>query len=211
MRVGVGYVEREDGHPRRGERVTDSPVLAECTGVTGQILRCGTTPSDGLGQILVGDQARATHAVADEGNRFRSGKRPQRVGEGAERLLDRRNPTRIDSQRVKERWLSARNNLRWLLVKDAALENVIKRLSIVAEIAANPQSGVERYNRDSIRGCEIANQMARRVANMVEPDAMTEAALGPLASNETRLAVKRADSRPQALALVLMAPEFQRR
>jgi uncharacterized protein (DUF1800 family) len=58
---------------------------------------------------------------------------------------------------------------------------------------------------------DIANQMARRVANMVEPDAMTEAALGPLASKETRQAVARADSRPQALALVLMAPEFQRR
>ena len=34
-------------------------------------------------------------------------------------------------------------------------------------------------------------------------------ALGPLASDETRRAVARAESKPQALTLVLMAPEFQ--
>jgi uncharacterized protein (DUF1800 family) len=40
---------------------------------------------------------------------------------------------------------------------------------------------------------------------------MIAAALGPLASAATREAVQRAESRPQALALLLMAPEFQRR
>jgi uncharacterized protein (DUF1800 family) len=58
---------------------------------------------------------------------------------------------------------------------------------------------------------DIANQLARRVAGMVEPEAVIEAALGPLASPEIRQAVARAESRPQALALVFMAPEFQRR
>jgi len=38
-----------------------------------------------------------------------------------------------------------------------------------------------------------------------------EETLGPLASSETRQAVARAESRPQALALLFMAPEFQRR
>ena len=38
-----------------------------------------------------------------------------------------------------------------------------------------------------------------------------EIALGPLASDETRRTVARAESKPQALALLLMAPEFQRR
>jgi len=37
------------------------------------------------------------------------------------------------------------------------------------------------------------------------------AALGPLASAETRQAVALAESRQQALALAFMAPEFQRR
>ncbi len=58
---------------------------------------------------------------------------------------------------------------------------------------------------------DIANQLARRVAGMVEPEAVIEAALGPLASPEIRQAVARAESRPQALALLFMAPEFQRR
>jgi uncharacterized protein (DUF1800 family) len=38
-----------------------------------------------------------------------------------------------------------------------------------------------------------------------------QTALGPLASEETRQTVRRAESRPQALALLLMSPEFQRR
>ena len=59
---------------------------------------------------------------------------------------------------------------------------------------------------------DIANQIGRTVGNKgQEPGEMIEAALGPLASAETREAVQRAESRPQALALLLMAPEFQRR
>jgi uncharacterized protein (DUF1800 family) len=38
-----------------------------------------------------------------------------------------------------------------------------------------------------------------------------EEVLAPLASAETRQAIQRAESRPQALALLFMAPEFQRR
>ena len=59
---------------------------------------------------------------------------------------------------------------------------------------------------------DIANQTARLVGNNGdEPDMMVDAALGPLASAETRQTVRRAESRPQALALLLMSPEFQRR
>jgi len=59
---------------------------------------------------------------------------------------------------------------------------------------------------------DIANQVGRIVGNKgQEPDEMVDLALGPLASRDTREAVKRAESRPQALALLLMAPEFQRR
>jgi uncharacterized protein (DUF1800 family) len=49
------------------------------------------------------------------------------------------------------------------------------------------------------------------VAPLVDPEGAVDLALGPLASAETRQAVGRAESRPQALALLLMAPEFQRR
>jgi uncharacterized protein (DUF1800 family) len=58
---------------------------------------------------------------------------------------------------------------------------------------------------------DIANRFGQRVPSQLEADAMVETALGPLASEETRDAVKRAESRSQALALLLMAPEFQRR
>ena len=59
---------------------------------------------------------------------------------------------------------------------------------------------------------DIANEIARRVGE-TQRDAtgMVDAALGPLASAETSQTVRRAESRTQALALLLMAPEFQRR
>ncbi len=58
---------------------------------------------------------------------------------------------------------------------------------------------------------DIATQAARRFGDRIDPKAVLETALGPLASADTRQTVNRAESRPQALALLFMAPEFQRR
>jgi len=58
---------------------------------------------------------------------------------------------------------------------------------------------------------DIANTFARREGLALEPAAVMEVALGPLASAETRRAVAGAESRPQAMTVLLMAPEFQRR
>jgi uncharacterized protein (DUF1800 family) len=58
---------------------------------------------------------------------------------------------------------------------------------------------------------DIANQFARRAGGEADPREMFEEVLAPLASTETRQAIARAESRPQALALLFMAPEFQRR
>jgi uncharacterized protein (DUF1800 family) len=58
---------------------------------------------------------------------------------------------------------------------------------------------------------DVSNQMARRVAGLVDPAVAVETGLGPLASEATRTAIRRAESRPQALTLLFMAPEFQRR
>jgi uncharacterized protein (DUF1800 family) len=58
---------------------------------------------------------------------------------------------------------------------------------------------------------DIANQFARRAGGEADPREVFEEALAPLASTETRQAITRAESRPQALALLFMAPEFQRR
>ncbi|TNC09908.1 DUF1800 domain-containing protein [Methylobacterium terricola] len=52
---------------------------------------------------------------------------------------------------------------------------------------------------------------AGQLAAGTDPAAFAEAVLGPLATDETRTALRRAESRAQAIALVLMAPEFQRR
>ena len=58
---------------------------------------------------------------------------------------------------------------------------------------------------------DIANRIAGLVQERIEPDAFVETALGPLASDETRKTIERADSRQQALTLAMMSPEFQRR
>ena len=58
---------------------------------------------------------------------------------------------------------------------------------------------------------DIANEIARRVGGMTDPETVADDALGPLASAETRQTLGRAESRQQALALLLMSPEFQRR
>lgn len=58
---------------------------------------------------------------------------------------------------------------------------------------------------------DIANNLSRRVGEFIDPDAVASRALGLLLSKETKQTVALAESRPQAIALLLMAPEFQRR
>jgi uncharacterized protein (DUF1800 family) len=58
---------------------------------------------------------------------------------------------------------------------------------------------------------EIANAFAQRVGPDLDAATVADSAFGPLASATTRQAIARAESRPQALTLALMAPEFLRR
>jgi uncharacterized protein (DUF1800 family) len=58
---------------------------------------------------------------------------------------------------------------------------------------------------------DIANQFARRVGDLIDPESVAESSLGPLLTKDTRDALVRAESRPQAIALLLMSSEFQRR
>jgi hypothetical protein len=58
---------------------------------------------------------------------------------------------------------------------------------------------------------QAAPRIARRAGNAVDPEAVAEGAFGPLLSLDTKQMLARAETRPQALALLLMAPEFQRR
>jgi uncharacterized protein (DUF1800 family) len=58
---------------------------------------------------------------------------------------------------------------------------------------------------------DLANALARRMGGDADPRELFEETLGPIASAQTREAITRAESRPQALALLFMSPEFQRR
>jgi uncharacterized protein (DUF1800 family) len=58
---------------------------------------------------------------------------------------------------------------------------------------------------------DIAARISSRVAPHIDPRELLEVAVGDAASNETRQAVARAETREQAVALLLMSPEFQRR
>jgi uncharacterized protein (DUF1800 family) len=60
---------------------------------------------------------------------------------------------------------------------------------------------------------DTANAFAQNPNNAerLDPKAMLETGLGPLASAETRSAVNRTETKQQAMTLLLMAPEFQRR
>jgi len=58
---------------------------------------------------------------------------------------------------------------------------------------------------------DVASTFAGRVADRLDPVALIDEGLGPLASSETRDTVARAGNRVQALTLLLMAPEFLRR
>jgi uncharacterized protein (DUF1800 family) len=58
---------------------------------------------------------------------------------------------------------------------------------------------------------DIASQVASRVADNVDARNLLELVAADAASAETRRTIERAESRQQALALLLMSPEFQRR
>lgn len=61
------------------------------------------------------------------------------------------------------------------------------------------------------RRLDVANNFAERVADRVDPQEVIETVLGAVVSSEVKQAVGRAESRQQALALLFMSAEFQRR
>jgi len=58
---------------------------------------------------------------------------------------------------------------------------------------------------------DIAAQIASRAGNTVDPRELLDLVAADAASEETRRTIEGAESRQQALALLLMSPEFQRR
>src|SRR5581483_2171203 len=58
---------------------------------------------------------------------------------------------------------------------------------------------------------DIAAQASARLPDALDPRELLELAAADAASEETRHTIERAESRQQAMALLLMSPEFQRR
>jgi uncharacterized protein (DUF1800 family) len=58
---------------------------------------------------------------------------------------------------------------------------------------------------------DIAAQASSRLPDSLDPRELLELAAADAASEETRRTIERAESRQQAMALLLMSPEFQRR
>jgi uncharacterized protein (DUF1800 family) len=58
---------------------------------------------------------------------------------------------------------------------------------------------------------DIAAQVASRLGDNVDPRELLELVAADASSSDTRRTIERAESRQQALALLLMSPEFQRR
>ncbi len=58
---------------------------------------------------------------------------------------------------------------------------------------------------------DIAAQVSSKIADSIDARELLDVVAGDAASNETRQTIARAETRQQALALLLMSPEFQRR
>jgi uncharacterized protein (DUF1800 family) len=58
---------------------------------------------------------------------------------------------------------------------------------------------------------DISAQIASRIVPGIDPRDLLELVAANAASEDTRRTIERAESRQQALALLLMSPEFQRR
>ena len=88
-----------------------------------------------------------------------------------------------------------------------------QRSSLRPRSAEEPVAAPESDRIDGVpHRLDIATGFAGQLAaNNADPRAVLHSALGPLASAETRETIARAESRPQALALLVMAPEFLRR
>lgn len=101
-------------------------------------------------------------------------------------------------------------------IKDADLAAAYRDLGQVPFSAPSP-AGWSDAGKDWIGGeallrrIEIAQKMAAALHTRISPDDMLEQTIGPVASNITRTAVRRAGSPAEALTLIFASAEFQRR
>jgi uncharacterized protein (DUF1800 family) len=188
------------------------------------------------GRAVLADLARhpatARHIATKLGRHFIADVPPPALVERlARRFLDTQGDLKEVTKallRSAEAWEAPRSKLKrpgeWIIaalraagVTPSDIQPVMQAHNLLGEPLWRPPApkGFADENAPWLDGLsqrlDIANQIARRLGDQADPREMFEAVLAPLASTETRQAVMRAESRPQALALLLMAPEFQRR
>jgi uncharacterized protein (DUF1800 family) len=97
-------------------------------------------------------------------------------------------------------------------VADGGISTLGQRMQAAPSPAGWPDRAEEWLGPDAVwKRVEWATRVADRVGRRVDARALASESLGPLLNDDTRRAIERAADGPQALALLLLAPEFQRR
>jgi uncharacterized protein (DUF1800 family) len=95
---------------------------------------------------------------------------------------------------------------------DGAISTLGQRVQAAPSPAGWPDRADEWLGPDAVwKRVEWATRVADRVGRRIDARALAEASLGPQLAEATRTQLQRAADGPQALALLLLAPEFQRR
>jgi len=95
---------------------------------------------------------------------------------------------------------------------DGAVSTLGQRVQAAPSPAGWPDRAEDWLGPDALwKRVEWATRVAARVGRHVDARALAESSLGPLLGSATRQQIARAADGPQALALLLLAPEFQRR
>lgn len=95
---------------------------------------------------------------------------------------------------------------------DAGIGNLGQRVQAAPSPAGWPDRADEWLGPDAVwKRIQWATRAADRLGRQVDARAVARASLGPLLHADTLQQLERAADGPQALALLLLAPEFQRR
>ncbi len=95
---------------------------------------------------------------------------------------------------------------------DGGVAALGQRVQAAPSPAGWPDRAEDWLGPDAIwKRVEWATRVADRLGRRIDARALAQASLGPRLGDETRTQIERAADGPQALALLLLAPEFQRR
>jgi uncharacterized protein (DUF1800 family) len=95
---------------------------------------------------------------------------------------------------------------------DGGVSLLGQRVQAAPSPAGWPDQADEWLGPDAVwKRVEWVTRVADRVGGQVDARALAQASLGPLLSTNTARQIERAADGPQALALLLLSPEFQRR